>query len=199
MQPGRRSPGSTGPGKPPPGKTGLGRTGSSRMQTGTVSAGSRPLGKPSGGLALPPSKSTAKKSKQRDEYTLAYAAGLIVVLLVVGFLVGWFYIKPTLQNRIETNVAFAKAGPFHIEATGYTYNASLAIQTDADNARRARKHQEALNELLYRTLLETDPKILSTPAGLAATQQTLTRKINETLDKPRVQQILFTDFVLQAD
>jgi flagellar basal body-associated protein FliL len=169
------------------------------MQAGTMSAGSRPLSKAPVGKTPPIAKPAAKKQKQSDEYTLAYIAGIVVVLLVIGFLVGWFYIKPTMQDRIETNVAFAKAGPFHVETTGYTYNATLAIQTDSDNARWARTHQEALNEQLYRTLLETDPKALSTPVGLAAMQQTLARKINETLDKPRVQQVLFTDFVLQAE
>jgi hypothetical protein len=139
-----------------------------------------------------------RKSKVRNDHTLAYAAGALVIVLVIGFVAGWIYLKPT-RYPIGAGIAFAKIGPLHVETEGYTYNASLAIQTDAGNARWATKNKDALNDLLYRTLAGTDPKTLRTPAGLAAMQQTLTHAINETLDQPRVQQVLFTDFVLQAD
>ncbi|HYD80107.1 MAG TPA: flagellar basal body-associated FliL family protein [Paucimonas sp.] len=140
----------------------------------------------------------AKKKKPKDDYTFAYMAGILVAGLVVGFVAAWAYYKP-FQQQLRADVAFAAVGPFHIENQGYTFNASLAIQTDSDNGRWAKKNKDALNDLLYRTLLDTDPKTLSTPAGLVSTQQVLTQTINQSFDRPRVQQVLFTDFVLQAD
>jgi flagellar basal body-associated protein FliL len=96
-------------------------------------------------------------------------------------------------------VAFDKVGPFHIETEGYTYNASLAVQTTAGDARWLRRHHDTINETLYRTLLATHPQVLTTPAGLVALQQSMTQSVNRTLDQPRVQQVMFTDFVIQPD
>lgn len=184
MPPGRRGPGPMGPGR-----TGMGRAGASDLRDGPS---------PGAKVSLPVGGSVRKKPQVHNDYTLAYVSGIVVTLLVIAFVVSWAYIKPR-QGQIVTDVAFAKVGPFHIETEGYTYNASLAVQTDAGNARWLKKHQEALNELLYRTLVSTHPKSMSTPAGLMAVQQTLTQTVNQTLDQPRVQQVLFTDFVLQAD
>ena len=196
MPPGRR-----GPGPMRPGRTGMGSAGAGGMR-GSPSSGARPPLKPVGGSAGNATpvvrQSVRKKPKVHNDYTLAYVSGIVVTLLVIAFVAGWAYIKPR-QGQIVTDVAFAKVGPFHIETEGYTYNASLAVQTDAGSARWLKKHQEALNELLYRTLISTHPKLMRTPAGLVAVQQTLTQTINQTLDQPRVQQVLFTDFVLQAD
>lgn len=189
-----------------PGGTGLGKTGAG----GTRPAGRQPFKPatgPAGGAARGMTGSSAagntqrvvrKKPQPRNDYSMAYTAAAAVVLLVIAFFAGWAYLKPQ-QDRIVTDVAFGKAGPFHIETDGYTYNATLAIQTKADNGRWLKRNQEALNDLLYRTLVSTNPKIMSTPAGLAAVQETLTRTINQSLDQPRVEHVLFTDFVLQAD
>jgi flagellar basal body-associated protein FliL len=162
-----------------------------------MSAGMRSTREPAAGTATVRPLG-AGKSKVRNDHMLAYIAGTLIIVLVIGFVAGWAYLKPT-RHQIGADIAFAKIGPLHVETEGYTYNASLVIQTDAGNARWATKNKDALNDLLYRTLAGTDPKILRTPAGLVAMQQTLTRVINETLDQPRVQQVLFTDFVSQAD
>jgi flagellar basal body-associated protein FliL len=143
-------------------------------------------------------KLAPKAARQESDYTLAYALSLAVIVAIIAFVIGWAWLKPQ-AGKIETDVAFDKVGPFHIETEGYTYNASLAVQTTAGDARWLRRHHEAINETLYRALLATPPQALTTPAGLVAMQQTMTQSVNRSLDQPRVQQVLFTDFVIQPD
>jgi len=159
--------------------------------------GSRPLTRPAA-PPMPIRRQPAKKRKELSDYSAATLAGAMVATLVIGFVIGWAYVQP-MRERAQTDIAFAKSGPFHIETDGYTYNATLAIQSDEGNARWVSRHQEALNDILYRQLVSANPKALMTTAGLMEMQRTLTVAINEGANQPHVQQVLFTDFVIQQD
>jgi flagellar basal body-associated protein FliL len=163
------------------------------MRSGPMPMGTRPSGQ-----SAPGSRAARKPAGRETDYTLAYALSLAVIVAIIAFVIGWAWLKPQ-AGKIETDVAFDKVGPFHIETEGYTYNASLAVQTAAGDARWLRRHHDTINETLYRSLLATHPRALTTPAGLVALQQSMTQSVNSTLDQPRVQHVLFTDFVIQQD
>lgn len=132
--------------------------------------------------------------------TLAYATGVALACVVLVFVVIWAYFKPVLyQFKFTPDVAFASFGPIHIENRGYTFNASLALQTRPDDARWARDNKKKLNDLLFRALYDTNPEIMRSPAGLVQVQETLAKTANTAFERPYVLQVLFTDFVIQTD
>jgi flagellar basal body-associated protein FliL len=136
--------------------------------------------------------------KKGNDTRIAYYAGITVACLVLGFLIGWGYFK-SLQQRVGDDVAFAVIGPLNISTQGYSFNATLALRTQPDDADWARKNTPALSDALRQALFDTDPKTMRTPAGLVSIQSALTQTLNRGADKPRVLQVLFTDFILQSD
>jgi hypothetical protein len=147
--------------------------------------------------ALSVSAGTLVKKKGNDT-RIAYYAGIAVACLVLGFLIGWGYFK-TLQPRTGADVAFAIIGPLNISTQGYSFSATLALQTRSDDADWAKKNMPALSDALHQALFNSDPKIMRTPAGLVTLQSALARTLNGGADQPRVQQVLFTDLTLQSD
>ena len=136
--------------------------------------------------------------KKGNDTRIAYYAGITVTCLVLGFLVGWGYLKVS-QPRAGADVAFAVIGPLNISTQGHSLSATLALQTSPDDADWAKKNTPALSAALRQALFDTDPKIMRTPAGLVSLQSALAQTLNGSSDQPRVQQVLFTDLTLQSD
>ncbi len=138
------------------------------------------------------------KKKQPKDNVLAYTAAIAVASAVIIFVIGWAYFNP-LSQAPEQNAAFVQVEPVRVQNLGYTFVAELAIQTSKDDARWARKHQKELNTALQQALMNIDPKLLRTPTGLQSMQASLAATLNRSLDQPRIQRVLFTDFISQAD
>jgi flagellar basal body-associated protein FliL len=137
-----------------------------------------------------------KKKKRADSFP-AYVSGIGAICVVAGFLAVWGYIKMGQVPR--ASVAYAQIGPLHVDSGQYTFMARLALQTGSDDARWAGSNLATFQRMLHRALQDADPASLRTPDGLRAMQQRLTLAVNREFAQPRVQQVLFTDFIIQTD
>lgn len=136
--------------------------------------------------------------KKGNDHRMAYIAGAVLTCLVLAFVIGWGYFKP-LQEPAGTDVAFTTVGPLIIASHGYAFSATLAVQTTADDGDWAKKNVKKMTDALHQTLFDTDPAAMRDPSGLVKVQHALEQVLNRTFDQARVQRVLFTDFVIQAD
>ena len=136
--------------------------------------------------------------KKGNDTRIAYYAAISVACLVLGFIIGWGYFK-VMQQRVDADVAFTIIGPLNISTQGYSFSATLALQTRPDDADWAKKNTRALTDALHQALSDTDPETMRTPAGLVTIQNGLARMLNSSSDQSRVQQVMFTDFILESD
>lgn len=140
------------------------------------------------------------EQKKDGNYSRATIVSIVVACLLLALVLAlaWSYVLPAYRQA-RPDVAFAEIGPMRIAAHGYAYRAVLAVQTGADDAEWAQTNKALLDEAVQRALSQSDPRSMRTPAGLASVQERLAERVNATLDRPRVQRVLFTDFVIQPD
>ncbi|RJF97173.1 hypothetical protein D3871_00460 [Noviherbaspirillum saxi] len=120
--------------------------------------------------------------------------GLALLLLGIGFGSVWFYLQYVQKKQAQTN--YLTLPSIAISRDGHSIRAGMAIRTTGDDAGWASKHQQALEQIMKRTLMEADPKKLRTEGGIVALQQSLREAGNTTLHTTKVREVLLTDLLL---
>lgn len=142
----------------------------------------------------------AQSRGERSTTRVAYVAGGIAALAVALAIGALALLRPDLLPLSKGDpIAFAQTGPFFIQSDDYSFNATVAIQTDSADARWARNNKERIDVALQQILAETDPLTLKAPGGLEAAQQSLAAALNQRLGVRHVQVVLFTDFIIEAN
>jgi flagellar basal body-associated protein FliL len=146
-------------------------------------------------------KSLPKKKKNTDDWRSAYIVAIAVFCLVVGFLLAWSQLKhvKNFGLKAEPPVAYTSIGPMVVHLNGYEFSASMAIQTREADAEWINKNKDALNDVLHSVLVKADPQQLRQPNGLLPVQEQLKKAANAAIHGDQIQNIYFTDFVMESD
>ncbi len=133
----------------------------------------------------------------KKDNTVAIAACFGLFTLVVGFGLAALYFKNA--NKVRPDVAYATFAPVVIHSQDYSIAASFVLQTTPANAAWVEKNKKELDTILKSALNSVDPSSVLSPDGLQTLQTTLASTTNSVFKTEKVQQILFTDFVLQSN
>lgn len=137
-----------------------------------------------------------KKSGSQDNVVAYIAAGVVIICgLALG--VAWSYRNAAEKNPAD--VAYATFGPFRIQAQGFAFRTSVAIQTRTEHVKWAEQNKANLDNLFQKVLTETDPSTVLTRAGLESTQNTLKDAINTSMKTDKIQAVLVTDFLMVSN
>lgn len=137
----------------------------------------------------------AKTTKK--ESSIVLTASLAIAALAVAFALTWLYLQYADKNRPE--VAYAPFKPVVVRAQEYSIAASFVLQTSHADASWVSKNQKELETVLKSALNDADPKGIRAPNGLQALQVALKDAGNKALKTDKIQQFLFTDFIIQSN
>ena len=133
----------------------------------------------------------------KKDRSIAITAGVSLLVLVIGFGLTWLYLQ--YANTVRPDVAYAAFGPLRVDAPAYSIAARLALQTSPGDAAWAKKNHKQLELVFKEALNNADPERIRAPNGLVALQKSLAEASNAALKTTKVQQILFTDFIMQSN
>lgn len=137
----------------------------------------------------------AKASK--NDTSIILPASLLLLALVVAFGLAWLYLKNA--NKVRPDVAYSSFGPVVVRAEEYSIAASFALQTSPADVSWIEQHHKELDILLRQALTGADPARIRSPNGLQALQSALKETGNTALKTQKIQQVLFTDFIIQSN
>jgi flagellar basal body-associated protein FliL len=127
---------------------------------------------------------------------VAYVAAAVVVSLVSIFVFTW---SQTRSNSPPTReVSYSQFGPYQIETQNFSISASLAVETDRDDASWPNSNRQTLNIIFKKVLADTDVKTLKAANGLQLLQDALTKGCATELHTKNVKAVILTDFVVQT-
>jgi flagellar basal body-associated protein FliL len=139
----------------------------------------------------------AKSKPKANTNSVAYAVAVALLCLALGFAFAWSRLSPALERK--PTVAYASIGPLVVRLQGYAFSANLAVQTSVADAKWVDKNKRALSEVLQQALANADPDRIRKPNGLLPLQETLKDAANAAFNTEQVQNVLFTDFLIQSD
>ncbi|MBI1892243.1 MAG: hypothetical protein HYS18_16480 [Burkholderiales bacterium] len=93
--------------------------------------------------------------------------------------------------------AYVDSGPVVIVVDGWAIATRMSIETSKSDSDWATTNKRAIVGILQKTLAESDPKKMLTPAEVGALQSTLKDASNSALGTTKIQGIIFTDFVIK--
>ena len=135
--------------------------------------------------------------KPKKERSIVVTASLVVAALVVAFAMTWIYLQ--YASKVRVDVAYAPFKPIVVRAQDYSIAASFVLQTSTADAAWVAKNQKQLEAVLQEALNEADANGIRAPNGLQALQISLRDISNEALQTTKIQQVLLTDFIIQAN
>lgn len=139
---------------------------------------------------------TMPKPAPRDQFVTTTTI-VIVALLLLSF--GVFGLYWQGLRHVDESVSYAIVGPLTISTEAYSMAARVAVQTSKDNADWARKNQAALRRIIEIELAAVNPQKVHAPGGLLMLQHILKEAAIRDLRTDKIEQMLFTDFILQTD
>jgi flagellar basal body-associated protein FliL len=136
------------------------------------------------------------KPKQSDNFIL-YVVGGALMFVLIGFGIAWVYFQQ--NNPFGPPVAYATFGPIIVREPDFSIKATIVVQTSGDNASWLDNNKKQLDFALQNALSKADPLLVHKPDGLAYVQGMLRENTNGALKTQNVQEILLTDFIIQAN
>ncbi len=133
------------------------------------------------------------KRSAHDKH-LATVVGIVLAILAAGFAGVWFYLKH--MEQLSAEVSYLRMPPIAISRSGHSISATVAIKVSGADAKWASENKRALDQIMQRVLLETDPQRALAPNGLLTLQDTMRAASNVALHTDKVQEILITDFLV---
>ena len=128
---------------------------------------------------------------------MTIAISAMIIVLVGAFLATWFWWQ---QNHPASNQPeYAALAPLTVSTDAYSVSARIALQFGSADTQWIKKNDAALRRVLQTALMTLDPQQVHGPGGLAALQVHLLKTIHEQLSTDKIDQLLFTDFILQTD
>lgn len=135
------------------------------------------------------------KPKQADNFIL-YVVGGALAFVLLGYGIAWFYFQQ--NNPPGSPVVYATFGPTVVRAPTFSIKATIVVQADRDDAVWLDKNNEKLDLALKNALAKADPVMVHKPDGVVYMQGMLRDAANGALKTKNVQEILLTDFIIQA-
>jgi flagellar basal body-associated protein FliL len=142
-------------------------------------------------------KTLSKAKTAAQDYSIVYAVGIALFCLILGFVL----VSSGLRHsqRVKSTVAYAHLEPVLVRVQGYAFSASIAIQTSAGDAKWAARNRHTLSDLFQTEMAKANPQQLRAPNGLLPLQETLKQAANTALHTEQVQNVLITDFLMEAE
>lgn len=134
------------------------------------------------------------KARQIDTNIIIIGGAIAIVL--IGLLLVWLYFS--YSARPVSRSTYASFGPVVVRSTEFSIKATIALQTRKEDADWLANHKKELNFALQAALANVDPKRLREPEGISYVQTTLRDAANTALNTRNIEEVLLTDFIVQA-
>ena len=134
------------------------------------------------------------KTRQVDTNVIIIGGAFSVVL--IGMMSLWLYFS--YSARPVSPSTYANFGPLVVRSSEFAIKATIAVQTRTEDANWLAKNKKELDFALQAALANVDPKRLREPEGLSNVQTVLRDAANTALNTRNIEQVLLTDFIVQA-
>ncbi len=134
------------------------------------------------------------KARQVDTNVIILGGALAIVLL--GILSAWLYL--TYNARPVSPSTYSNFGPVVVRSSDFAIKATIAVQTRNEDADWLSSHKKEVDFALQTALLNVDPQRLREPEGVTYVQATLRDAANTALNTRKIEEVLLTDFIVQA-
>ncbi len=135
------------------------------------------------------------KARQSDNFTAYVLVALTCTVICIAMT--WMYLL--YQERTASNIAYSSFGPIVVRGSEFSIRATMAVQTRNKDASWVEANQKQLNFAMQAALASADPVRARAPDGVTYVQGILRDAVNTALGTRNVQEILLTDFVIQAN
>ncbi len=134
------------------------------------------------------------KARQVDTNVIIIGGALAIVL--IGLLSVWLYFS--YSARPVSPSTYASFGPVVVRSSEFSIKATIAVQTRKEDADWLNSHKKELNFALQAALANVDSKRLREPEGVSYVQTILRDAANTALNTRNIEEVLLTDFIVQA-
>lgn len=134
------------------------------------------------------------KARQVDTNVIIIGGALAIVL--IGLLSVWLYVS--YSARPVSPSTYSSFGPMVVRSSELAIKATIAVQTRNEDASWLSSHEKELDFALQAALTNVDPKRLREPDGVTYVQATLRDAANAALNTRNIEEVLLTDFIVQA-
>ncbi len=134
------------------------------------------------------------KARQVDTNVIIIGGALAIVL--VGVLSVWLYVS--YSSRPVSSSTYSNFGPVVVRSSEFAIKATIAVQTRNEDANWLASHKRELDFALQAALSSVDPQRLRGPDGITYVQTTLRDAANTALNTRNIEEVLLTDFIVQA-
>ena len=134
------------------------------------------------------------KAKQIDTNVIIIGAALAIVL--VGMVSVWLYFS--YSARPVSPSTYTSLDPVVVRSSEFAIKATIAVQTRKEDAKWLANNKKELNFALQAALANADLTRLREPEGVTYVQTMLRDAGNTALNTRNIEEVLLTDFIVQA-
>ncbi len=134
------------------------------------------------------------KASQIDTNVIIIGGALAIVL--IGMLSIWLYFS--YISRPVSPSTYASFGPVVVRSSEFAIKATIAVQTRKEDAKWLASRKKELDFALQAALANVDLKRLREPEGITYVQTILLDAGNAALNTRKIEEVLLTDFIVQA-
>jgi len=137
------------------------------------------------------------KAKARQIDTNVVIIGGAFAIVLIGVMSIWLYFS--YSARPVSPSTYASFGPLVVRSSEFSIKATIAVQTRKENAKWLASHKKELDFALQTALANVDHKRLREPESVTYVQTTLRDAANKALNTRNIEEVLLTDFIVQAE
>lgn len=137
------------------------------------------------------------KAKARQIDTNVVIIGGAFAIVLIGVMSIWLYFS--YSARPVSPSTYASFGPLVVRSSEFSIKATIAVQTRMEDAKWLASHKKELDFALQTALANFDPKRLREPESVTYVQTTLRDAANKALNTRNIEEVLLTDFIVQAE
>jgi flagellar basal body-associated protein FliL len=134
------------------------------------------------------------KARQIDTNVIIIGGAFAIVL--IGMMLVWLYFS--YSARPVSPSTYSSFGPVVVRSSEFAIKATIAVQTRNEDASWLASHKKELDFALQTALANVDPKRLREPEGVSYVQTILRDAANTALNTRNIEEVLLTDFIVQA-
>lgn len=135
------------------------------------------------------------KASQIDTNVVIIGGAFAIVL--IGILSVWLYLSYSAKPVSPST--YASFGPVVVRSSDFAIKATMAVQTRNEDASWLASNKKELDFALQTALANVDPLRLRDPQSVTYVQTTLRDAANKALNTRNIEEVLLTDFIVQAE
>lgn len=134
------------------------------------------------------------KARQIDTNVIIIGGAFAIVL--IGMMSIWLYFSYSPQPVSPST--YSSFGPVVVRSSEFAIKATIAVQTRNEDANWLASRKKELDFAFQAALANVDPKRLREPEGVSYVQTILRDAGNTALNTRNIEEVLLTDFIVQA-